>query len=97
MKTKRTLLIIVVALLAALWIGSFCSPELAIRRYMLLRFHPISTFIAKISNMGSYDPEYGYLYDVKGYVDRTTGDDINVFYLKKNGPFWIVSSTGTGP
>ena len=94
---KRTAINLAVILLVALWIVSFLSPQLTIRRYMLARLHPISTFTSDITNMERYDKDYGHLYDVTRYMDWRTKEEVFVFYLKKAGPFWIVSSVGTGP
>ncbi|MFD2745353.1 hypothetical protein ACFSTH_03355 [Paenibacillus yanchengensis] len=47
--------------------------------------------------MNQYDKNYGYLYDVKGYKDWSTGEEIGTFYIKKVGPFWSVSSVGSAP
>lgn len=96
-KRKSIVFIVVVALIILLWISSFFSPEGAIRRYMLLHLRPISAFTSKITDMERYDPQYGHLYDVSGYVDRMTRDEVNVFYVKKKGPFWYVSSVGSAP
>lgn len=94
--SKQKVLIIVIVFIILLWIISFFSPELSIRRYILFKLHPISSINANISNMGIYN-DAGHLYDVSGYKDWATGEDIYVFYLKKKGPFWVVTSTGSGP
>ncbi|MFD2114602.1 hypothetical protein [Paenibacillus yanchengensis] len=57
----------------------------------------VSAFTLSISNMNQYDKNYGYLYDVKGYKDWSTGEEIGTFYIKKVGPFWSVSSVGSAP
>lgn len=80
-----------------LFIITFLSPHLAIRRYALLHLHPISSMKAKITNTHHIDPVYGHLFDVTGYKDYQTGDELGVFYLKKYWIFWDVSSVGTGP
>lgn len=82
--------------IAVLWVVSFLSPELSIRRYMFFHLHPIQCFTADVKKMELVDREYGQLYDVRGYIDRMTGDEIGAFYLKKAGPFWYVGSAGTG-
>lgn len=64
---------------------------------MLASFHLGSVFSSKITDMHRYDHHYGHLYDVTRFKDRVTGDELSVFYLKKFGPFWIVSSVGMGP
>lgn len=64
---------------------------------MLTSIHFGSVFTSNITDMKQNDYQYGHLYDVSHYVDRATGDELGVFYLKKFGPFWIVSSVGTGP
>jgi hypothetical protein len=64
---------------------------------MLIRIHLGSVFTSNITDMKQYDRHYGHWYDVTNYVDRATGDDLFVFYLRKFGPFWVVSSVGTAP
>ncbi len=64
---------------------------------MLTSFHLGSVFTSKITDKHRYDHQYGHLYDVTNFTDRVTGGGLSVFYLKKFGPFWIVSSVGTGP
>ncbi|RIX60498.1 hypothetical protein D3P08_02770 [Paenibacillus nanensis] len=64
---------------------------------MLVKLHPVSSFTTNIANMERYDRTYGHLYNATGYTDRMTGDELGVFYLKKKGPFWVVSSVGSGP
>lgn len=80
-----------------MWVVSFLTPELTIRRYMLIRIHLGSVFTSNITDMKQYDRHYGHWYDVTNYVDRVTGDELFVFYLRKFGPFWVVSSVGTAP
>lgn len=94
---RRTKIILVISVLIAMWIVSFLFPQLTIRRYMLTRLHLISTFTSNISSMDRYDKEYGHLYNVEGFDDWSTGESVNVFYLKKFGVFWIVSSVGGAP
>ncbi|XEC97318.1 hypothetical protein AB6A23_12630 [Paenibacillus tarimensis] len=94
---SRRIIIVVLGGIILLWIVSFMVPELTIRRYILFRFHPISSISAEISNKRNFDQKYGYLFEVDGYKHRITGDELNIFYLKKYGPLWVVSSTGTGP
>lgn len=94
---RRNKLIILVVILVGLWVTSFLFPELTIRRYILTRLHPITSFTAEITNKEKYDQTYGHMYDVNGYKDTITGDEISFFYLKKHGPFWTVSSAGSGP
>ncbi|MGO4548484.1 hypothetical protein AB4Z29_27220 [Paenibacillus sp. 2TAB23] len=43
------------------------------------------------------DAKYGNLYAVEGYMDRATGDELGVVYVKKRGAIWVVTSKGTGP
>ncbi|TYP74504.1 hypothetical protein [Paenibacillus methanolicus] len=88
---------IAIGAVIVLGLVSFLSPELAIRRYMLLHLHPIDCWTAGITNMEREDRVYGHLYDVRGFTDRATGGEMGVFYLKQTGPFWYVGSVGTGP
>jgi hypothetical protein len=76
---------------------SFLSPDLAIRRYALIHLKPITSINLNSTNMDYYDRDFGHLFDVTGYVDYQTKDEIGVFYLKKYWIFWNVSSVGTGP
>jgi len=94
---KRKAVIYTVLILLALWIVSLLNPELAIRRYMLIRLQPVSAIISNITNTERYDNQYGYLYNATNYEDWSTGEALEVFYLKKIGPFWFVSSVGSGP
>ena len=94
---KRHVFIAAAIVVILLWMVSFFSPEGAIRRYMVLHLHPISAFTSKITDMERYDLQYGHLYDVSGYEDRTTRDELSVFYVKKKGPFWYVGSVGSAP
>lgn len=79
------------------WFISSLIPELTIRRYLLFSLQPTSSITSELINKERYDREYGYLYLVDGYKDLVTKGEMNVFYLKKLGPFWRVSSVGTGP
>ena len=94
---KRHVFIAAAIVVILLWMVSFFSPEGAIRRYMVLHLHPISAFTSKITDMERYDLQYGHLYDVSGYEDRMTRDELSVFYVKKKGPFWYVGSVGSAP
>lgn len=94
-KNKR--FIYIVTILVALWIVSFMFPELTVRRYMITRFQPISAVTTNITNMERLDKRYGHLYNATNYKDWATGEELEVFYLKKFGPFWFVSSIGSGP
>lgn len=67
------------ATIVMLWAMTFLSPELAVRRYMLLHLHPIDSFAATVTKTDFRDDKYGYLYDVRGYVDRATGDELGAF------------------
>jgi len=98
MKLRKSYVLITPALFVILlWMASFFSPEGAIRRYMVLHLHPISAFTSKITDMERYDLQYGHLYDLSGYEDRMTRDELSVFYVKKKGPFWYVGSVGSAP
>lgn len=83
--------------LVVLWLISFLSPELAIRRYVFFHLRPIQSIQIDIHNMERLDREYGHLYNVNGYVNHQTKDELNVFYLKRHGMIWTVDSVGTGP
>jgi hypothetical protein len=94
---RRTITRIAIIIVVAMWIISFLSPELTIRRYMLTRLHLGSVFTSQITDMKQYDRHYGHWYDVTNYVDRATGGGLSVFYIRRFGPFWVVSTVGTAP
>lgn len=94
---KRIILRIIIAGVLLASLISFLTPELAIRRYVFLHFKPIQSLTIEIHNMNRNDHTYGHLFDVKGYEDPQTKDELGVFYLKKYGFMWNVSSVGTGP
>ncbi|WP_168122421.1 hypothetical protein [Paenibacillus sp. HB172176] len=95
--TKKHLLRLFLIGLTALFILSFFSANLTVRRYLFLRLHFVSAIRVDINQTNHHDEEYGQLYDVKGYEDIQTRDEINVFYLKRHWTFWSVRSAGTGP
>ncbi|WP_054025149.1 hypothetical protein [Bacillus sp. FJAT-28004] len=97
LKKKKLILISVAIMVIFLWFLTFLSPEWTIRRHILTSLQPINSLTADITTMGRVDVEYGYLYNVSGYMHRPTGDELGVVYLKKLGPFWYVASVGTGP
>lgn len=98
MKRKKKLVVTLTAIIViSIWIISFLSPEWTIRRHILEHLQPINSLKADISSMGIVDPEYGHLYNVTKFMDRQTGGEVGVIYLKKAGLFWYVASAGTGP
>jgi hypothetical protein len=97
MSRRRKIAILLISILILMWICSFLFPQLTIRRYMAARLHLISAFTSSITSMERYDEKYGHLYEVKGYVDWSTGQKLGAVYLEKVGPFWIVSSAGGAP
>jgi len=86
-----------IILIMALFAVCSLDPSLAIRRYILLHGQPINSAKAEIVKNGYHDAKYGELYDVTGYMDPATRDELGVFYLKKKGILWYVASVGTGP
>jgi hypothetical protein len=96
MKNNMFLIILVVVCIVIFVIPSF-SPELAVRRSVFLRLHPIDALTIDIRKTNIIEKDYGYLYDVEGFVDRLTMDEISVFYLRKSIIGWYVHSIGTGP
>lgn len=88
-----------IALVMIVWIGAvtYLSPELTIRRHLFTHLYLMESFTADVTKNGLEDLELGLLYEVRGYRDRATGDDISSFYVNRNGPFWTVTSSGTGP
>ncbi|MDQ0113960.1 hypothetical protein [Paenibacillus harenae] len=73
---KRVIVIVSAAVIVLLWALSFLSPEWTIRRHILEHLQPINSLKAEISTLGKVDPEYGYLYNVDGLMDTTTGDEL---------------------
>lgn len=96
-KKNKTIVIGAAILIFCLWCVSFLTPEWTIRRTILESLQPINSLKAEISTMGIVDAQYGYLYNVNGYMDRATGGELGFIYLKKLGPVWYVASKGTGP
>lgn len=95
-RKRRFIGVSLAALVILLWISSFFSPELAVRRYVMLHLQPIKSMTVEINDKERHDDQRGYLYEVIGYKDIQTGGDLGVFYLKKYGPLWYVSSVGSG-
>jgi hypothetical protein len=95
MKSNEFLIIIILVLIVIFTIPSF-SPELAVRRNIFLRIHPIDALTIDIRKTNIIDKDYGDLYDVKGFVDRHTMHEMPDFYLKKNIIGWYVYTIGTG-
>ncbi|QHW32360.1 hypothetical protein GZH47_17120 [Paenibacillus rhizovicinus] len=69
------------------------TPELAVRKDLLLSFHPVKAVSARVTE-GSIknDPQYGDLY----YASNAEASFIYVKKLKL-GFGWYVASKGTGP
>ncbi|GMK36991.1 hypothetical protein PCCS19_00440 [Paenibacillus sp. CCS19] len=88
--------IVVISAIIMVWIVSFFSPELAIRRHIFLHLRPIQSLTADITDKERHDLQHGHLYEVIGYTDPVTRDDLGVFYLRKHWMFWTVASVGTG-
>jgi hypothetical protein len=65
------------------------TPELAVRKHMLLTFHPIKAFTANVHN-NRRTSNYGHLYTVESL-------SISFIYVKSNWLGWRVTNTGTGP
>ncbi|MBD3922310.1 hypothetical protein H8B09_26380 [Paenibacillus sp. PR3] len=99
MANKRLIkgtIVIIVAVIITLWIASFLSPGLAIRRYIFFHLRPLQSYTVEITDKDRHDRQYGYLYEVIGYRDPVTKNDSGVFYLKKHWIFWTVASVGSG-
>lgn len=94
---KKTIVIAFAAIIVVMWAASFLSPEWTIRRHILEHLQPINSLKADISKNGFVDPQYGYLYNLDGWMDKATGGELGAVYLKKAGVFWYVASAGTGP
>lgn len=69
------------------------TPQLAVRKHLLISFHPIKAVSAEV-RPGSIqnDPKYGDLYEV-------SDPDISesYIYVKKSKLGWRVASVGSGP
>ncbi|MBB3154143.1 hypothetical protein FHS16_004219 [Paenibacillus endophyticus] len=98
MKIARRLIVWgIAALIVCLWCLTFTSAEWTIRRTILESLQPINSLKANIVKTEVVDAKYGNLYAVEGYMNRATGDELGVVYVKKRGAIWVVSSKGTGP
>lgn len=94
-RLKRGTIFVIVAIII-IWIVSYLSPELAIRRHIFFHLRPIQSFTVEITDKERHDIQYGHLYEVIGYSDPATKNDLGVFYLKKHWIFWTVASVGSG-
>jgi hypothetical protein len=65
------------------------TPELAVRKHMLLSFHPIKAFTANVHNHTSTS-NYGHLYTIESL-------SMSFIYVKSNWLGWRVANTGSGP
>jgi len=91
MKKKNGWLAIVVAALLYIIFFPSPSPELAVRKHLLLSFHPMMACFEPIKEGNiKDDPRYGDLY----LVDASSKPFV---YVKKFALGWSVSSAGTGP
>jgi hypothetical protein len=89
-KKKWWIAIIAVAVLYIVFFPS-PSPELAVRKHLLLSFHPMMACLEPIQEGNiKNDPRYGDLY----LVDASSRPFV---YVKKSALGWRVSSAGTGP
>ncbi|KIL34417.1 hypothetical protein SD71_20605 [Cohnella kolymensis] len=91
MSRKKQFWRIVIVFVLVIYVFFFPSatPELAIRKHMLLSFHPIIAFTAEVHNNTSTST-YGHLYTVESLSK-------SFIYVKSNWLGWKVTSTGTGP
>lgn len=90
---RKMHLAIAIAAILIIYIVFFPSPtaELAVRKHMLLSFHPIKAFGNDVhKGTIANDPKYGDLYEVDGL-------EASVVYVKKIALGWKVASTGTAP
>ncbi|MDQ8736638.1 hypothetical protein [Paenibacillus sp. LHD-38] len=76
---KRIIFISAAIVMIFLWLLTFLSPEWTIRRHILESLQPINSLKAEITTMGRVDAQYGHLYNVSGFMSRTTGDELGVF------------------
>lgn len=90
---RKIHLAIAIAAILIVYVVFFPSPtaELAVRKHLLLSFHPIKAFSNDVhKGTITNDPKYGDLYEADGL-------DASVIYVKKNALGWKVASTGTAP
>ncbi len=95
--SKRKSIAVAAILLLAGLMMSFLSPEWTVRRYIFLHGQLVTSVTTAVHKTGYTDVSYGELYVADGYIDRATGDEVDTFYLKRLGPFWYVSTAGSGP
>ncbi|WP_217591948.1 hypothetical protein [Cohnella sp. GbtcB17] len=93
-KRIQNIALAVIALLIA-YILFFPSPtpQLAVRKHLLISFHPIKAVSAEV-RAGSIqnDPKYGDLYEIS---DPDISESF--IYVKKSKLGWRVASVGSGP
>ncbi|MFD2332588.1 hypothetical protein ACFSR7_25295 [Cohnella sp. GCM10020058] len=92
-KSKKIVLTLVVILLVYFLFLPSITPELAVRKQLLISFHPIKAATSEV-RQGSIknDPEYGTLYEV---ADQAITEPF--IYVKKSWLGWRVTSVGSGP
>ncbi|TJY42660.1 hypothetical protein E5161_07340 [Cohnella pontilimi] len=83
---KREIWMIIIGFMLVIYVFFFPSPtpELAVRKHMLLGFHPIKAFTADVHKNSDY------LYRVDTLSQ-------SFFQVKSNWLGWRVTETGTGP
>lgn len=71
------------------------DPEVAVRKYVFLKNHPVDAVTIKVAQTGLFDDKLGDEYFVEGFTDK--GREIKFFYLKLNPRGWYVNSAGKRP
>lgn len=88
--TKRTVLVTVSVLLIYILFFPLPTPELSVRRDMLITSPFIALTGEVIEGKIKNDPKYGDLYNVPQI-------ELSSIYVKKNFLGWYVTSRGTAP
>ncbi|MFC4810212.1 hypothetical protein [Paenibacillus sp. GCM10023250] len=91
---KRMTVVVPIVVVAGFALALFSpspTPEWAVRKDILLSFHPVLAFESRVTE-GTIkdDPRYGHLY-------LASGLEASFVYVKKSGYGWYVATRGTGP
>lgn len=91
--TRKIALAAIILLIVYFLFFPSITPQLAVRKQLLISFHPIKAIAAEVRQGNiKNDPKYGTLYEV---MDSDIGESL--IYVKKTGLGWRVTSVGTGP
>ncbi|MFC3800928.1 hypothetical protein [Cohnella sp. GCM10012308] len=92
-RIKKIVLTVVVVLCVYFLFFPSITPQLAVRKQLLISFHPIKAVTSEVlQGKIKNDPKYGNLYEVAD-PDITE----SFIYVKKSGFGWRVTSVGSAP